>query len=370
MVGIIQEQNPDRCRLFMQWQQMEWPVLVDTFDLLEVSLVPLTYAIDEHGIVRFAGLRMADAAMLAERFVDREWPAPTAVDDRPETAPDWQTPAGRAALFDPSAIESAIEIFRRRTTRDPRDGWAHFRLAVAYRLREESAARRPEDFQRAVDHWQLALGIDPNNYIWRRRIQQYGPRLAKPYPFYDWVEAARQEIRARGEVPASLVTEPSGSEIAQPSRAFEVTGGQDAPPDPDDRLFRDRATADEPRLIDVEVTTIPRRVRPGSATRAHFAFRPNGSRMAHWNNESEPLRVWVDPPTGWRLDRQLLDVGNAGAATSTELRHIEVEIEVPASAQSGAVSIPAYAVYYVCEDRDGVCMVRRQDLEIMVTVLD
>ncbi|MEM9405248.1 MAG: hypothetical protein AAGA81_04345, partial [Acidobacteriota bacterium] len=49
MLGVIQEQNPDRCRLFMQWKQMDWPILVDTFDQLEVSVVPLTYAIDEHG---------------------------------------------------------------------------------------------------------------------------------------------------------------------------------------------------------------------------------------------------------------------------------------------------------------------------------
>ena len=66
MLGIVQEQNPDRAALFMQWQQMDWPILVDTFDLLEVSVVPLTYAIDEHGIVRRAGLRMNDAEIVEE----------------------------------------------------------------------------------------------------------------------------------------------------------------------------------------------------------------------------------------------------------------------------------------------------------------
>ena len=45
MVGIIQEQHPDRCRLFMQWKQMDWPILVDSLDLLGVSGVPLTVAI-------------------------------------------------------------------------------------------------------------------------------------------------------------------------------------------------------------------------------------------------------------------------------------------------------------------------------------
>ncbi len=52
MVGIIQEQHPDRARLFMQWKDMGWPILVDSYDLLEVPVVPITLAIDESGIIR------------------------------------------------------------------------------------------------------------------------------------------------------------------------------------------------------------------------------------------------------------------------------------------------------------------------------
>ena len=52
MIGIIQEQHPDRCRLFMQWKQMGWPIIVDSLNLTGVSAVPRTLAIDEHGIVR------------------------------------------------------------------------------------------------------------------------------------------------------------------------------------------------------------------------------------------------------------------------------------------------------------------------------
>ena len=36
MVGIIQEQHPDRARLFMQWKRMGWPILVDSYNLLGV----------------------------------------------------------------------------------------------------------------------------------------------------------------------------------------------------------------------------------------------------------------------------------------------------------------------------------------------
>jgi len=36
MVGIIEEQHPDRAQLFMQWKQMGWPVMVDSLNLLNV----------------------------------------------------------------------------------------------------------------------------------------------------------------------------------------------------------------------------------------------------------------------------------------------------------------------------------------------
>ena len=52
MLGIIQEQHPDRCRLFMQWKQMDWPVMVDSLNLLGVEVVPITLAIDEAGVIR------------------------------------------------------------------------------------------------------------------------------------------------------------------------------------------------------------------------------------------------------------------------------------------------------------------------------
>ena len=53
LVGIIEEQHPDRTRLFMQWNEMGWPLLIDSLNLLDVSAVPLTYLVDEGGVVRF-----------------------------------------------------------------------------------------------------------------------------------------------------------------------------------------------------------------------------------------------------------------------------------------------------------------------------
>ena len=122
------------------------------------------------------------------------------------------------------SIDQTIAAYQEVAERNPDDGMTHFRLGVAYRMRYDSQERREGDFQTAIDEWSAALALDPNQYIWRRRVQQYGPRLDKPYPFYDWVPAARDEIVARGEQPVPLVVEPRGSEFASPAPTFTRRG--------------------------------------------------------------------------------------------------------------------------------------------------
>jgi hypothetical protein len=61
VVGIAQELHPDRARLSMQWQRVDWPLLVDALDVLNLETVPITVAVDEYGIVRFTELPMSAA---------------------------------------------------------------------------------------------------------------------------------------------------------------------------------------------------------------------------------------------------------------------------------------------------------------------
>ena len=191
--------------------------------------------------------------------------------------------------------DEAIDAYARALALDPADKNALFRLGVAHRMRHESARRRPGDFQAAIDAWGRALELDPNQYIWRRRIEQYGPRLAKPYAFYDWVAQAKAEVSRRGEMPISLTVEPYGSELAGPVRDIVAETSFPLELDPKGRIQRD-----EQRLIEAEVVVVPRRVRPGQAARVHVIFRPSSTLDAHWNNESTPLRVWVSGAEGGR----------------------------------------------------------------------
>jgi tetratricopeptide (TPR) repeat protein len=377
MVGIVQEQHPDRARLFMQWKQMNWPVLVDSLNLLGVAVVPITVAIDEHGIVRAINPRKEaiEKDFLARTF---EPPAANAAAAAVSSGAVGRQP-GRKAPADAwrrygedlflwggrNAVGKAIEAFERAAAGESNqiDGATTFRLGVAYRARYDSPQRRPGDFRQAVEHWERALKVNPNQYIWRRRIQQYGPRLDKPYSFYDWIPEARTAIAARGESPVVLAVEPAGAEFARPVKTFEADATTRVEPDPKGRIHRDRG-----ELIQIEALTVPGTITAGAASRAHLVMRPNLTKKAHWNNEAEDLVVWVTPPDGWQVDARHITVPRPKAVVSQETRRVEFELRSPANAMPGRVTIPAYALYYVCEDVDGTCLYRRQDVRLDVDV--
>ena len=362
MVGIIQEQHAERCRLFMQWKKMDWPIMVDSFGLLNVSAVPITLGIDEHGVVHQLP-RKPIPKRLSEEFLDKKFDPPAGTAKRWKPRPTRQTRAVDAMIQkDKMPTASAlIDEYAPAVKNDPFGGEAKFRLGVAYRMRYDSDERQPRDFQSAVHWWQMALDTNPNQYIWRRRIQQYGPLLDKPYPFYSWVEQARKEIVARGETPVELAVEPGGTELA--GRGEFAPSKAAVEPDAQGRITRD-----EPALINIQTTVVPPRVKPGGTARVHVVMRPNKESKGHWNNESGELAFWIDPPAGWEVDQRLLSHQNAATDVSDETRVVEFELRVPADAESGAAELAGYSLYYVCEDVDGKCLYRRQDVAVRVRV--
>ena len=378
MLGIAQEQHPQRNRLFTQWHGIDWPVLHDPINLMQVTGVPIEVAIDEQGIVRATRVK---AETLEQDFINKTFSADGAKPSEPVKAkrPDlaalrraaeqarsadaWRGLGDSLVLWEGVAkVDDAIEAYRQAIGIRPDDGDAHFRLGVCYRMRYETEGRQPADFQTAVDHWTSARTINPNQYIWRRRIEQYGPRLTKPYPFYDWVQTASREIESRGESPIELKTLPTGSELAQPDRSFDAGAGDVTPPDPTGRVFRDTKN-----MILAEVTVVPPRVKAGETVRVHVSLRPNAAHKAHWNNEAEPLRLWIDPPKGFEVQPQLLTAPQGDRPETNEPRRLEFEVRAVAGV-SGTFKLNAYALYYVCEDAGGTCMFLRQDIPSSVTV--
>ncbi len=52
VIGVVQEQHPDRARLYKQWRKLSWPIAVDALNLLGLRAVPKLVALDESGVVR------------------------------------------------------------------------------------------------------------------------------------------------------------------------------------------------------------------------------------------------------------------------------------------------------------------------------
>jgi tetratricopeptide (TPR) repeat protein len=374
MAGIIEEQHPDRARLFMQWKQMRWPILVDSLNLLGSSAVPVTLAIDEHGVIRMVNPKLEE---VEEKFLNRDFEKPATLPPVKDFAPDLDTlkqatrretaetwEAYASALVEwggPQRLGEAIEAYEHALRREPESGPSHFRLGVAYRKRYDSNFRQAEDFQKAVKQWSAALEINPNQYIWRRRIQQYGPRLDKPYPFYDWVTTARKEIATRREIAIPLSVEPGGAEIAYPEETFAAAAESVKEPDPQGRILRD-----DGQFIKVETAVVPDTQVGDVSYRVHVIFRPNPANKAHWNNEAGNMVFWASPPPGWSMSQRLTTIPNPPQPVSKESREVEFEVIGPRRSRSQSVALSAYALYYVCEDVTGVCMYRRRDVPIIV----
>lgn len=358
VVGLIQEQHPQRCKLFMQWQRLDFPVLADPLNLLEVTVVPIAVLLDEQGVVRQVLRRPDELADALTKLA-----APVKPTDRAQQTKPLHRLNEYLWTDDQRRFWRALKFLGALVRKEPGNGAYRFARGVVYRMRFDSPLRQMEDFAAAAHDWEGALEQYPNQYIWRRRIQQYGPRLDKPYPFYNWITQARREIRGRGETPVALRTEPSGAEFAAPAPRFEAAATQPANPDPDARIERDLS----PYIL-AEIAAVPRRLKPGSATRVHVVLRPNPRRDAHWNNETGPLVFWVDPPPGWRVTARRITLPAAPTAISSETRRVEFEVRVPDDADPTRTTISGFALYGVCEGEAGACLYRRMDLAVAVEV--
>ena len=368
VIGLIQEQHPKRCELYAQWQGLDWPILWDPFNLTGSKVVPNAIAIDEHGVVRQVGARSGN---FMESFMEKDFPAPESSQPKAFEICAYGDQHGRdlgpleQALR--GQLDQAVQGFEAAVAAHPEDGASAFRAGVACRMRYDSAGRQPDDFQRAVDHWTQALFLDPNQYIWRRRIQQYGPRMDKPYPFYSWIAQAGRELRARQQVPVKLLVELTASEVAEPSRPEPSPNGpaagdkRVAPKDPEGRITRDAKG-----LIQLESALAFDTSAKRDVGVLHLAFRPNPLHQAHWNHESgSALEVWLEAPTGWSLSQAYMasDPPFRGLPSS-EVQHWSPEVRLPEGQSSG--TLRGHALYYVCEGASGACLYLRQDFEVAV----
>ncbi|MEL6430309.1 MAG: hypothetical protein AAFR54_14095 [Planctomycetota bacterium] len=372
IVAVTLEQHPDRARLYAQWKGYDFPILWDPFGLTGLSVVPVITGVDEHGITRTGPLDVrAFDEDFVEGFMAAEFRSDAPLGSEAQGLPLGPAAAAVESLLDPAAgrakesgarvLDAAVEALSKwassgRASSGAAPAEAHFLHGVALRLRYDSPHARAGDFQAALDAWGTALTLRPNQYVWRRRIQQWGPRLDKPYAFYDWVEEARRDLRARGEEPTPLVAPLSGSEVAGSEvagrgrgAAADAAEGSAAEPDPSGALTRDAG-----KHVRLGVSAVPATGGDGGAWRVHFELEPREG--AEWTLDADPPALWIIDVAGERPARPLRTL----TAPRTKVGRSRADF--------GATLAPGerlrgYAVYGVCLDGSGVCIFRRQDFE-------
>lgn len=334
IVGIVQEQHPDRAKLYMQWQQMDWPLLADPFNDLGVYVVPITLLIDEHGIIRYKNPRSKDL----QTFLSTKY----------EKKGTEQKIASRPV--DMATLKKTVKS-------SPKDAISHFRLGVAYRKRHDSEQREPNDFALAVKAWQTALNLNPNQYIWRRRIQQYGPRLDKPYSFYDWIQQARKDLIARGETPQTLTCEPTGAEFAIPLRSGnKEQASVTTHPDPKGKI-----TIDSKHHIKAQTVVVNSTKGGTSAARIHLSFLPQET--VTWTNDAGNISFHLPKKDQNYTIHDLQTPSLPKEVSTKEERFIEFEIRAK-KGQLLPKTISGSAFYYICTSADGECQYLRQNITI------
>ena len=366
MLGVVQEQHAERAQLYKQWKQFDFPIAQDATTSLNLAVVPMAILIDEFGVVRNRRPRPGDLATFVEQNFEPlekkssgNQQSEKPIDNKNSKA-EQLIEAGHRCLHDIDGpkIEEAIEHFTQAITMqsDKECAQAKFSLGVALRMRFDiSDASNLTDFAAASENWSQALKINPNQYIWRRRIEQYGPKLKKPYPFYDWVDDAIADIKKRGEKPIKLKVKLTGSEIAGPTSTF-TSEASEQNPDPESKILQSEKT-----VVQLKPSIVPAVVKPGSVVRVHLNLQTVQENK--WNNEAEPLSVWINESSNGTPEKRLIQFVRDASRTPSRTRNIDFEFKT--DKDSDEPVIDGYVLFHIC-DKEGVCFYYRKNFKIPV----
>lgn len=381
VLGVVQEQHAERAQLYKQWKQYKFPIVQDSFTELGLAVVPIPILIDENGFVIATRIRPSGIANLVATETEKRETAPGLEPNSAnvewlsknngsleQSERDLELADCHLRTASIGSIKKAIKLYHsllKESPDDPSDktlnGLIEFRLGVANRmLYDLGSGKAPDLFLTASIHWSNALAINPNQYIWRRRIQQYGPRQIKPYPFYDWVEQAQKDIVARGETPVPLLVPLSGAEIAQRQNKMSAPANSIENPDPESKILLAAA-----ERVHTHSVVVPDRVKPGQSVRVHLRF---DLKNCKWNNESETMVVWVNENAKGIRSHSKLDVVGSREPESKETRTVEFEFQTDKDADS-PIEISGYALAYLCKT-DGQCVYRRIEFKVPVKTVD
>ena len=362
VLGIAPEQHGDRMALFLQWKEMQdMTVMLDAYNQYDLRAVPITVLLDESGVIRSRNPKEADL----EKFLAAP---PAIVGDAPK-APRLGAFVDTPSLYsnDPAALSDLASAYDRTVQEHAYaiDEEVQFERGVAHRKAFDAGGGKDlAQFRSAIQAWRASLKLDPNNYIHRRRLQQYGPRLDKPYPFYDWVETARREIAARGQKPVPLLAEPGGAELAKPLREKDQGQAVEKPqhPDPDNLLFRDVLG-----VVRFDSVVVPHTKSSKDGLRIYATLTPSPELKAKWNDEAGRSTLHIAAPDGWEASDSVLTVlpPARGQDSATTARRLEFDLRRKSGEGGGKLQkLKLQLFYHVCFGEEQLCEYMRKDVEL------
>lgn len=238
IVGIVQEQHPDRAALFAQWKKISGPLLQDPVDYLLLKSVPVFVCIDENGYVRSV---KPELETIEKKFINRKYPGkPARILENTEEPPntvvtrryahdsrmaDDLIEHGEALLIAgaPPQIKEAIESYSEAIKKDKKNARAFFGLGVAHQMRHDGPDAESTDRKAALDAWARAVELAPRNEIYRARLVENSPPEKGHSPPYAWIKTARKQIAERGDTPEPLAVDP----FAEGRKKEEARAGDD-----------------------------------------------------------------------------------------------------------------------------------------------
>ena len=125
-------------------------------------------------------------------------------------------------------------------------------------------------------------------------------------------------------------------------------------PDPDGRVQRAA-----PGLMEWRHVTVSHTQRERRSIRIHMQWQPAANSSVEWNNEAEPLTLWLEATLGWKVQPAFIQVPGPPMAHDREVRSLEFECQ--ASEDSVALEIRGVALFSICESSGGPCLYRRLD---------
>lgn len=384
LFGVALDQHPERAELFALDHDLDWPVLWDPFDLLEIDDVPRAWLLDGEGRVRAVdpapdawraalvdasdasadGVPPFDEEAAARAFGISEEETPFLVPQLFDATPGSSAASAWRGLsrllliapwaFDAASFEFGLGALQAYVDRHPDDTWARFRLGVGWRMRFDRSVAQPGDFESALACWRAASARRPRSRVFAERAEQYGPQPDGDEAPYGWIDAAAARVAARGVSPPHAFRAPTAGERG---RVPPDAARPPAPRDPTDAQPADDS------WFTVEVVVVPAAGTEVERTRVHLGVVPDEARDVAWCNPDGPLEARIEAaslPEGWSIEQAVLVAGDDPAPRSQEARWVEFGLVHPPGA-SGRVRV---TVLVPAAADGGACRLLRRDVDV------